>query len=70
MKLHKGDELQLTLEVRDARGDRPGHTVYAEPGVLHVTDERGVLSAINETDERTARQMDAIIEREWGVGND
>ncbi len=70
LKLRKGDELLLTLEVRDARGDRPGHTVHGEPIVLHVTDERGVLAAINETDQQTARQMDAIIEREWGVGND
>jgi hypothetical protein len=69
MQLTKGDELKITLEASDHRGRRPGKTSIGQPLVLHVTDERGVLAAMAETDQRSARQLDSIIERQLGIGD-
>jgi hypothetical protein len=69
MNLVKGDQLKLTLEACDFRGKRPGHWAAGEPLVLHVTDERGVLAAMSETDQRSARQLESIIQRELGIGD-
>jgi hypothetical protein len=69
LELVKGDQLKLTFEALDFRGDTPGKTALSEPLVLHVTDERGVLAAMVEADERSARQLDAIIERQLGIGD-
>jgi hypothetical protein len=33
-----------------------------------VTDERGVLASLMESDEKSARQLDAIIQRQLGIG--
>jgi hypothetical protein len=33
-----------------------------------VTDERGVVAAITESDEQAIEQLDAIIDRELSVG--
>ena len=68
LKLAKGDQLKITLEAHDYRGDAPGKSAISEALVLHVTDERGVLAAMTETDQRSARQMDAIIQRQLGIG--
>jgi hypothetical protein len=68
MKLLKGDQVKLTLEAIDFRGTSPGKSALSEPLVLQVTDERGVLAAMAETDERSARQLDAIIQRQLGIG--
>ncbi|HEY5315159.1 MAG TPA: DUF4175 family protein, partial [Pirellulales bacterium] len=69
MRLTKGDELKITLEATDNRGRRPGKTSLGQPLVLHVTDERGVLAAMAETDQRSAKQLDSIIERQLGIGD-
>lgn len=68
LQLNKGDQVRITLEARDHRGDNPGKVAVSEPLVLTVTDERGVLAAMTETDQRTARQMDLIIQRQLGLG--
>ena len=68
LKLVKGDQLKVTLEATDWRGDAPGKMASSEPFVFFVTDERGVLAALTEADQRTARQMDAIIQRQLGLG--
>jgi hypothetical protein len=68
LKLVKGDQLKITLEARDYRGELPAKSAVSEPLVLHVTDERGVLAAMSETDQRSARQLDAIIQRQLGLG--
>jgi hypothetical protein len=68
LKLVKGDELKITLEAVDYRGSRQGKSALSEPLVLEVTDERGVLAAMIESDERLARQLDAVIERQVGIG--
>jgi len=69
MNLVKGDQLKITLEACDFRGQRPGHWAASESLVLHVTDERGVLAAMSETDQRSARQLESIIQRELGIGD-
>ncbi len=68
LQLNKGDQVRITLEARDHRGDNPGKVALSDSLVLTVTDERGVLAAMTETDERTARQMDLIIQRQLGLG--
>lgn len=68
LKLVKGDQLKVTLEATDWRGDTPGKMSSSESLVFFVTDERGVLAAMSEADQRTARQMDAIIQRQLGLG--
>jgi hypothetical protein len=68
LKLQKDDQVTLTVEAVDYRGEAPGKRSAAEPLVLHITDERGVLAALMESDEKSARQLDAIIERQLGVG--
>jgi hypothetical protein len=69
MSLVKGDQLKITLEACDFRGKSPGHWAASESLVLHVTDERGVLAAMSETDQRSARQLESIIQRELGIGD-
>ncbi|HWA97366.1 MAG TPA: hypothetical protein VG713_02695 [Pirellulales bacterium] len=68
MNLAKGDQVKLTVEAADYRGRRPAKRASSDPLIFHVTDERGVLAAMAETDQRTARQMDDIIERQLGIG--
>jgi hypothetical protein len=69
MQLVKGDQLKLTLEAEDYRGRQPGKATTSEPLVIQVTDERGVLAAMAESDQRSARQLDSIIERQLGIGD-
>lgn len=72
MEVVKGDELLLTLEAVDYRGTLPGATTITEPPPLKliVTDERGVLAAMAESDQRSARQLETIIQRELGIGGE
>ena len=66
--LRKGDELKLTLEAIDYRGERPGASKLSEPLVLKVTDQSGFLASLVESDEKSARRLDSIIERQLGIG--
>jgi hypothetical protein len=68
MKLVKGDQLKLTLEAIDYRGDQEGKAATSEPLVLEVTDVQGFLAGMAETDEQSARRLDAIIQRQLGIG--
>lgn len=68
LKLVKGDQLQVVLEAIDYRGTAAGQSARSEPLNLQVTDESGVLAAISESDEKSARQLDAIITRQLGIG--
>lgn len=63
-----GEEVRVTLEAVDYRGGQPGKASSGEPIVFQVTDESGILSGLAEADERTARQLDQIIERQLGLG--
>lgn len=68
MKLAKGDQLRLTLEAIDYRGEQEGKAATSEPLVLEVTDVQGFLAGMAETDEQSARRLDAIIQRQLGIG--
>jgi len=68
LNLNRGDQVRITLEGHDYRGDNSGKIGVSDPIILQVTDERGVLAAMTETDQRTARQMDLIIQRQLGLG--
>ncbi|MCA9248951.1 MAG: hypothetical protein KDA42_17610 [Planctomycetales bacterium] len=66
--LSKGDRVEVRLRVTDFRGDAVGEDMLSEPLVFHVTDESGVMAAISETDELSARKLDDIIKRQLGIG--
>ena len=68
LRLQKGDQVMVVLVATDFRGELPGKSASSDPLVFHVTDERGVLAAMMDSDERSARQLDAIIERQLGIG--
>lgn len=67
-KLVKGDELKLTFRAFDYRGGSEPRESFSEPIVLQVTDRQGIVSGLLETDEESAKQLDAIIRRELGIG--
>lgn len=68
LQLEKGDEIKITLEAFDFRGDQTPKSTVSEPLVLQVTDREGILAGLQEADEKSARQLDAIIQRELGIG--
>jgi hypothetical protein len=68
LDLEMDDEVKLELEATDFRGNQAGKTSKSEVIVLQVTDERGVLAAMVESDQRSAQQLNAIIERQLGIG--
>ena len=67
--LTKGDQLKITLEAFDYRGELPAQLSVSEPLILQVTDREGILAGLLETDEESARRLDEIIQRELGIGD-
>lgn len=63
-----GDQVRLVVRAVDYRGGAAGQTAESEPILLDVTDERGILAGLLESDERSLEQLDAIIDRELTVG--
>lgn len=63
-----GDRVRVVVRAVDYRGGAAGRTAESEPILLEVTDERGILAALTESDERSVKQLDAIIDRELSVG--
>jgi hypothetical protein len=68
LKLVKGDELKVTVEAFDHRGKAESKSNVSEPLALKITDKQGIISGLLETDQNSARQLDAIIRRELGIG--
>jgi hypothetical protein len=66
--LKVGDQVRVTARAVDYRGDAAGREAASEPILLDVTDERGILAGLLESDERSVEQLDAIINRELTVG--
>jgi hypothetical protein len=66
--LRVGDQVRVLVRAVDYRGTAAGQPAESEPIVLEVTDERGILAALLESDERSVEQIDAIIDRELTVG--
>ena len=67
-QLAKGDELRVEILADDFRGEWPAQSGKSEPIILEVTDRNGILASLLETDQQSAKQLDAIIERELGIG--
>lgn len=65
----KGDQVRVTLQATDHRGDAEGRTISSDPILVDVTDEPGLLASLYESDERGARQLDAILERQLQTGS-
>ena len=63
-----GDQVRVFVRATDYRGDAAGQAAESEPILLEVTDERGILAGLVESDERSIEQLDAIIDRELKVG--
>lgn len=71
--LLKGDRVKLTLEIVDFRGENLageplGKAYQAEPLVLEISDESGVLAAISEADARSEQRLSDLIKRQLGIG--
>jgi len=69
-ELQKGDEVKVTLEVTDWRGEIPGQKGLGEPVTFNVTDLNGILIQTGDEDKKTAKQLDEILRRELGIGNE
>lgn len=69
-RLEKGDELRLTVQALDDRGEFEPNVGVGEPLVLKVTDRSGILAGLNESDQFSVKQLDTIIQRELGIGGD
>ncbi len=75
LKLAKGDRIKLTLEVRDYRGQHNqqpslGQQTTSDSVALEIADENGVLAAIAEADKRSEQQLNEIIQRQLGSGEE
>ena len=62
IKLNPGDELKVTLEAFDYRGEFEPQSSISEPLVLKVTDREGILRGMRDADEKSAQSLDEIIE--------
>ncbi len=69
-ELQKGDEVKVTLEVTDWRGDLTGQKGLGEPITFAVTDLNGILAQTGDEDKKTAKQLDEILRRELGIGGE
>lgn len=69
-ELTKGDEIKVSLEVTDWRGEMPGQTGLGEPLSFNVTDLNGILAQTGEEDKKSAKQLDEILRRELGIGGE
>jgi hypothetical protein len=68
LQLAPGDELTLTFEAFDFRGDLPPQSSLSDALTLKITDLHGFLDTILKADEKSAEEIDAIIRRELGIG--
>jgi hypothetical protein len=69
LNLVKGDRLKLTMEITDFRGNSAGQTYLADPLVLEVSDESGVLAAISEADPKLGEGFTDVINKQTGSGD-
>lgn len=69
-ELQKGDEIKVTLEIVDWRGNIPGQKGQGESVTFNVTDLNGILAQTGDEDKKTAKQLDEILRRELGIGGD
>jgi hypothetical protein len=68
LKVVRGDEVRVTIVADDERGDFPPQPGRSEPVIFAITDKAGILESLLEIDQQSAQQLDAIIEKELGIG--
>jgi len=66
--LKKGDQIKLTLEVADYRGESESRATPSEPFVLEISNQSGVLAAVQQPDEDTERRLTDIQRIHLGIG--
>ncbi len=69
LELSKGDQVKLTLEAFDYRGNDAPKSTLSEAIVLDVSDEAGVLAAIAEADESSEERLSEVIKEQLGIGD-
>jgi hypothetical protein len=70
LELSKGDQVKLTIEAVDYRGETPGKSTLSEAVVLDISDEAGVLAAIAEADENSEERLNEVIKEQLGIGDE
>ena len=70
LKLSKGDQVKLTIEVFDYRGETAGKSTLSDAVVLDISDEAGVLAAIAEADENSEERLSEVIKQQLGIGDE
>jgi len=68
LALRVGDEIKLTLEAIDYRGQQPGESSLSEPLVAEVTDANGIWALVAEADEVSEEQLTELITELLGTG--
>ena len=68
-QLDKGDQIRLSLEATDFRGDQPGEMASSEQLVLEITDVSGVLADSAKRDEQAEKSLTDIINLQLGIGD-
>lgn len=66
--LQKGDFVRVVVEAVDYRGATPGQPATSAPIDLTVSDENGVLEALQASESQAAQELQAIIEEQLRVG--
>jgi len=66
--LRKGDFVRVFVEAVDYRGTTPGQPASSPPIELTVTDENGVLEALQASESQAAQELQSIIEEQLRVG--
>ena len=69
LELSKGDQVKLTIEAIDYRGETPGKATMSDAVVLDISDEAGVLAAITEADENSEERLTEVIKEQLGIGD-
>jgi len=70
LKVFKGDQVKLTIEAFDYRGETPGKSTLSDAVVLDISDEAGVLAAIAEADEDSEERLSEVIKEQLGIGDE
>jgi hypothetical protein len=61
LAVQPGDDLKVTLEAFDYRGEFAPESSLSEPFVLKVTDEAGFWQGMSLTDERSLNNVNEMI---------
>lgn len=67
-QLDKGDQVRISLEATDFRGNLPGEKSTSEQLVLEVTDVSGVLADTAKRDEQAIKDLTDILNLQSGNG--